>query len=174
MKRLIVDMDDVLADASQRIIEVFNGVNNTNYDKEFFRDKVFYEFVNQPHFQSTRPFVEAKGFFIDLPVMADAIEVMQNLQSKYDIFVVSAATEFPNSLEEKYHWLARHFPFIHWHNFVLCGDKSIINGDIMIDDHEKNLKSFKGETLLFDAVHNWHLDTYTRVRSWKEIELTLM
>jgi 5'-nucleotidase len=173
MKRLIVDMDDVLADTSQAILEAFNTINHTNYNKEYFRNKVFYEFINQAQFESIRPMIEAKGFFADLPVMADAVQVMHDLQAKYDVFVVSAATEFPNSLEEKYHWLANYFPFIHWKNFVLCGDKSIIKGDIMIDDHEKNLKTFEGESLLFDAVHNWHLEGYQRVHNWKEIELLL-
>jgi 5'-nucleotidase len=174
MKRLIIDMDDVMADASHAILNVFNDINNTSYDKEYFRDKVFYEYIGQPHFKPTRPHVEAKGFFVDLPVMTDAVEVMKTLQSKYDIFVVSAATEFPNSLEEKFHWLAKHFPFIHWRNFVLCGDKSIIKGDIMIDDHEKNLKTFDGECLLFDAVHNWHLNTYQRVHNWQEVAQLLL
>jgi 5'-nucleotidase len=174
MKRLIVDMDDVLADTSQPILDVFNNINNTSYDKEFFRDKIFYDFVSQEHFKPTRPYIERKGFFADLQVMSDAVEVMKELQKKYEIFVVSAATEFPNSLEEKYHWLGRHFPFINWRNFVLCGDKSIVNGDIMIDDHEKNLKTFDGECLLFDAVHNWHLEGYTRVQNWDEVKLHLI
>jgi 5'-nucleotidase len=174
MKRLIVDMDDVMADASQRIIEVFNTINNTNYDKEFFRNKIFYEFVNQTQFKPTRPHVKAPGFFLDLPVMENAIEIMQELHSKYEVFVVSAATEFPKSLKEKYDWIAKHFPFISWKNFVLCGDKSIIKGDIMIDDHEKNLLTFEGDKLLFDAVHNWHLTTYDRVIDWNQVAKKLL
>ncbi len=90
------------------------------------------------------------------------------------MFVVSAATEFPNSLKEKHDWLEQYFPGIHWKNLVLCGDKSIVSGDIMIDDHEKNLITFNGRPLLFDAMHNQALQGYERVRNWEEVAALLL
>ena len=102
--------------------------------------------------------------------MADAIEVVRKLNEKFDVFIVSAATEFPNSLKDKMDWLEEHFPFISWRNIVLCGDKSIVAADYMIDDHEKNLKTFKGKTLMFSAIHNQMVSGYQRFKSWKEIE----
>jgi 5'(3')-deoxyribonucleotidase len=101
--------------------------------------------------------------------MPDAQDVVKELSVKHKVYIVSAATEFPNSLKEKHDWMAEHFPFISWKNFMLCGDKSIVKGDVMIDDHEKNLKTFDGETLLFDAMHNKLLAGYQRVYNWKEI-----
>ena len=53
---------------------------------------------------------------------------------------------------------------------MLCGDKSIIAADYMIDDHEKNLRTFKGKTLMFSAIHNQKVSEFQRFRSWKEIE----
>ncbi|HLO43501.1 MAG TPA: hypothetical protein VK175_04145 [Leadbetterella sp.] len=169
MKTIIIDMDDVLADASARILEIFNELNNTNISKDFFDNRDFYEFINSNGHKTYRHRLFDPGFFGGLEVMPDAQEVVKELAAKHNVYVVSAATEFPNSLKEKYDWMAEHFPFISWRNFMLCGDKSIVKGDIMIDDHEKNLKSFDGEKLLFDAMHNKLLTGYHRVHDWQEV-----
>ena len=97
------------------------------------------------------------------------IRIVKELSEKHEVFIVSAATEFPNSLKEKYDWMKEYFPFISWRNFVLCGDKSIVSGDIMIDDHEKNLIHFNGEKILYDAQHNKLVKGYLRLNNWIEI-----
>ncbi|MCA0363490.1 MAG: 5'-3'-deoxyribonucleotidase [Bacteroidetes bacterium] len=167
--RFIVDMDDVLADASQAIIDIFNELNHTQIEKSFFETTNFYEFVNSGKYQTYRHRLFEPGFFGNLEVIPDAQEVLKELSEKHEVFVVSSATEFPNSLKEKFDWMQRNFPFISWRNFALCGDKSIIKGDIMIDDHEKNLSKFEGRAILFEAAHNHHLKDYERVKTWKEI-----
>jgi 5'-nucleotidase len=87
----------------------------------------------------------------------------------FDVYIVSAAMEFPQSLTEKYEWLKEHFPFISWNNIIFCGDKSVINTDYMIDDHVKNLDCCKGRPFLFTAGHNISIDRHTRVNNWKEV-----
>ena len=85
--------------------------------------------------------------------------------------IVSAGMEFPNSLREKYDWLAEHFPFITWEQIVLCGSKKVVSGDVMIDDYPKNLDHFDGQRLIFTQPHNELIEneTYERVHSWEEI-----
>ena len=167
--RLIIDMDDVLADASSKILSIFNEINETNIEPSFFDDKSFYDYVNSPKFKPYIKYIYEPGFFSDLKVFPNAQEVVKELSEKHEVFIVSAATEFPNSLKEKYDWMKEYFPFISWQNFVLCGDKSIVRGDIMIDDHEKNLINFKGEKILFDAQHNKLVKGYLRLNNWREI-----
>ena len=92
------------------------------------------------------------------------------------MFIVSAAMEFPQSLPEKLEWLNEHFNFLHWQQFVFCGSKTIVDADIMIDDHFKNLDQFKGTTILFTQPHNQLIDAgrHKRVDSWKEIASILL
>lgn len=116
-----------------------------------------------------RSFVFQPGFFETLPVMPDSQHVVKQLNDQYEIFIVSAAMEFPQSLGEKYAWLQNHFPFLHWRQFVLCGSKSIIKADYMIDDHLKNLDFFDGKGLLFSAPHNLRIEGYHRLNNWKEV-----
>jgi 5'(3')-deoxyribonucleotidase len=102
--------------------------------------------------------------------------VVEKLNSIYQIFIVSSATQFPLSLTEKMKWITKHFPFLNWKQIVLCGTKEIINGDIMIDDHFKNLDNFQGQTILFTQPHNINKNTdkHIRVNDWKEIEKLLL
>lgn len=108
--------------------------------------------------------------------MPDSQRVVYDLNKKYDVFIVSAATEFPQSLPEKQAWLSEYFPFITWQQICFCGSKTIVKADIMIDDHFKNLDYFDGKTFLFTAPHNAKADTgrHQRVNNWLEIEKILL
>lgn len=120
--------------------------------------------------------VRQRDFFRTAPLIPDAFEVMKELNNSYEIFIVSAAMEFPNSLGEKYYWLEEHFPFIPWQRIVLCGSKTVVQGDILIDDHFKNLDPFENRTLLFTQPHNINRgdNGHERVNDWKEVARLLL
>ena len=122
-------------------------------------------------FQNIRKYLFTPGFFRDAPPVQGSYHAVKELNTYYELFVVSSATEFPQSLPEKYEWLGEHFPFLTWQQMVFCGSKSVIQGDIMIDDHFKNLDIFKGRTILFTQPHNdgFPEKNHIRVRSWDEI-----
>ncbi|WDF67209.1 5'(3')-deoxyribonucleotidase [Sphingobacterium oryzagri] len=122
-----------------------------------------------PDETAVRRYLEHPGFFRTLPVSTNAQEVVRALHERYDLFVVSAAMEFPFSLRDKYDWLAEYFPFISWRNIVFCGDKSIIHTDYLLDDHVKNLKTFAGVPLLFDAFHNAQETEFERLKDWNAV-----
>jgi len=173
MKRIAIDMDDVLADITTRLIEITNERRNTNYQKDQLKDPaIFQEYYAE--YKQVRECLYETGMFRNLPVFEDAQDVVKKLQEHYEVFIVSAATEFPKSLTEKLEWLEEHFPTIGWEHTVFCGHKHMIKADYLIDDHEKNLVKFEGTPLLFDAPHNYHLEGYQRVYSWKEIEGLLL
>lgn len=165
-KRLIIDMDGVLADVYQQFIAMEEKESGIVIDPASLIGKAEYEV-----FKNGRKHVNSKGFFRDAPLMDGAVDAIKTLNEKYDVFIVSAAMEFPASLPEKLAWLTEHFPFIAWQQIVFCGSKAIVQGDIMIDDHFKNLDNFKGQTILFTQPHNDGPDTrgHHRVGSWQEV-----
>jgi len=166
MKRIFVDMDGVLADVYAQFIayEKRNGGQMIDLDTAIAMggEKAFPNVMN---------YLSEPGFFRTLPLIEGCVEVMEYLYSKYDLFILSAAMEFPNSLREKYDWLSEHFPFIKWEKIVFCGDKSFVSGDVLIDDYPRNLDPFQGTKILFTQPHNKFLNDegYTRVNSWAEI-----
>jgi 5'(3')-deoxyribonucleotidase len=175
MKRIAIDMDDVMADTTFKIIQQINEKVQGTYSYDGLMTatdvakKAFYDV-----YVANNEFLWEPGFFEDIPVKPNAVEVIQALMEKYEVFIVSAATEFPNSMKEKLNWMAKHFPFIGWQHIVFCGHKHMILADYLIDDHEKNLKTFTGTPLLFTAPHNLHIKDYERVNSWMEVKAKLL
>ncbi len=170
-KRIAVDMDGVMADVTAQFLkwqQMETGVFKTLDEIDGLEDGIA--------FPNYREWVNTEGFFRTMPLMIDSKRVMEVLNQRYEIFIVSAATEFPISLTEKQAWLGEHFPFISWRQMCFCGSKTIIKADIMIDDHFKNLNYFDGKTLLFTAPHNTKADVgrHERVNSWLEIEKILL
>lgn len=175
MKRILIDMDDVMAETGLKILKTYNELFATAHSPSDFDDKPFEAIFDLHNYSIVRKEILKPGFFRDLKVKKDAPEIIEELFSRYDVYIVSAATEFPNSLAEKVAWLKDHFPFIGWQKIVFCGYKHMINADIMIDDHTKNLDYFEGETkLLFNALHNQTVEKYTRVNDWKEVAKILL
>ena len=170
-KRLLVDMDGVLADIYQQAINFEYAESGRLIKiKDLEGEDEIVAFPN------AAKHVRQQGFFRTAPVIPNAFDVMQLLSKVYDIFIVSAAMEFPNSLEEKYYWLEEHFPFIPWNNIVLCGSKTVVQGDILIDDHYKNLDPFENRTLLFTQPHNISRNDngHERVNNWLEVKDLLL
>jgi 5'(3')-deoxyribonucleotidase len=170
-QRLLVDMDGVLADIYAQYLKFEAAESGMKRSLESLRGRSESEvFIN------IRKYLFSKGFFRDTPVIQGSYNGIKKLNSQYELFVVSSATEFPQSLSEKMEWLEEHFPFLTWQQMVFCGSKSVIQGDIMIDDHFKNLDNFKGKTILFTQPHNYGLPDkkHTRVNSWEEILALLL
>jgi 5'-nucleotidase len=171
MERIAIDMDGVIADVSEQFFRY--------HEKDFGKRKSLEEVAGMKEidaFPRLREYIYSKGFFRTTPVMEHSQEIVSRLNENYEVFIVSAATEFPQSLSEKQEWLNEHFPFIKWQQMVFCGLKTIVNADIMIDDHFKNLDHFPGTTLLFSQPHNLNASNgkHKRVHSCEEIAAILL
>jgi len=172
LERVAVDMDGVLADVFEQFLDWDEKDHGVRQRPEELMGR-----KEMDVFKNARKYVYAEKFFRSLKVMANSQEVLEKIHNKYDLYIVSAATEFPQSLPEKQEWLLEHFPFIGWEKIVFCGSKQIIAADIMIDDHFKNLDYFSGElSLLYTQPHNALTDAgrHRRVNNWREIESILL
>lgn len=165
-KTIALDMDEVIAAVAPKFLDVFEERNGRRLTKEEYWGKKIYQI---PGGNEIRDVLFDKGFFRDLPVMEGSQEGVKALMKNYDVYITTAAQEFRNCLEDKYDWLLEHFPFIHWKQFIFCGDKSVLGMDYMIDDHAHNLETFRGKGLLFTASHNIGEERFTRVNNWTEV-----
>ena len=166
-------MDEVLAD----VIAKFEVLYKQNHPEEALRQQQdgeeFYAILPEHIAGDFRKHIYEKGFFRDLEVIKDSQRVVKELDKKYDVFIVSAAMEFRNSLEDKVDWLADHFPFISWQRTIFCGLK-IVNVDVMIDDRSRNFTAFDGRPLLFTSPHNKLITEFERVDTWEDIAAKLL
>lgn len=167
-ERVIIDMDEVIADPMGDMIEWYNKAYQLEVDREKMLVGSWLKGFPEQHHELIKERLLSIGFFRNLPVMKDSVEVIREMNNRYEVFIVSAAMEFPNSLKDKLDWLLEHFSFLTWKQVVLCGDKKLIHGDYMIDDHVRNLATFNGKKYLFSSAHNLNITGYDRINDWQE------
>ena len=168
MRRICVDMDEVMADTLAEHLRRYNQHFDEAVTIDDLTGKGLWEFAPEDRRAQLREFLDAEDFFEDLPLMPHAQDVLKELSGRFEVFIATQAMSVPNSLGSKYRWLQRHFPFIPPTNYVFCGTKSILRADYLIDDLPRNLDRFQGQGLLFTAPHNRLAAGFTRVNNWLE------
>jgi 5'(3')-deoxyribonucleotidase len=86
------------------------------------------------------------GFFLNLDPLPLSIQSVNELASKYDVWFLSRPS-FKNthSYTEKAEWVKSHFGYEMQKKLILCGDKSLLRGRILIDDQDNaNQRMFMG------------------------------
>jgi 5'(3')-deoxyribonucleotidase len=179
---IAVDMDEVIADAL--------GEHLTRYNRDFasdhaaaitlddLRGRRLWQVAPAQRHPVIDNYLREDDFFRVLRVMPHSQRVLERLQSRYEVFIASAAMEVPTSFVAKYDWLAEHFPFIPTSHIVFCGDKSILRADYLIDDNPRQLRLFQDnqndgtsrEGILYSSPANIHINGYRRVDDWLAVE----
>jgi 5'-nucleotidase len=164
-----IDMDEVIADTLGELLDRYNRDFRTEVSKADLTGRRFWEMIPAAHRSRVIEYFDDGEIFADLPVFPDSVEVIQELQSRYEVFITTAAMEVPSSFNAKFRWLARHFPFIPSSHIVFCGDKSVLAVDYLIDDNARHFTRLQGEGILFTAPHNVHEARYRRVDNWEDV-----
>jgi 5'(3')-deoxyribonucleotidase len=170
LKRIAVDMDEVMADAVAEHLLRYNRDHNEHLTKQDLEGKWLWDVVARDRHPALEGYLQSEDFFEVLEVMPEAQRVMEALHEKYEVFIATAAMEVPSSFTAKFRWLERHFPFISPSHIVFCGDKSILRADYLIDDNPRQLRRFSGEGILYSSPHNKYVTEFRRVKDWLEVE----
>ena len=169
IERIFIDMDYVICDNLERFQEWHERDYGHRIDDADLVGKKYRDAVPPPHREAVTGYPFLQGFHDELPLRPGGAEVVRDLHERYDVFIASAAMEFPLSLIDKKKWMATYLPFIPWQNIIFCGSKDILSGDLLIDDNAYNLDAFDGEGLLFEAHHNIGVEGYKRVVDWAAV-----
>jgi 5'(3')-deoxyribonucleotidase len=133
MRRIYVDMDDTLCD-------FITPFKSGEYKEKYPQSKI--------------------GFFFDLEPIDGAIEGMNTLMTKYDVWILTRPSiKNTNCYTEKAEWIKKYFGEDMLFKLILCPDKSLVKGDFLIDDdHRHGQTEFEGEHIHFgkdEKFMNW-------------------
>ena len=167
--RIAVDMDEVIADSFSEHLRRFNEQANTNLTKEMIAENGLKPSIPEQHHETFSRVPFADDFFADLDLIEGSRKALEQLAQEHDVFIASAAMDVPTSFDAKYKWLRKHFAFIPPSRIVFCGDKHILNADVLIDDRSRHFKKFEGIGILFTAPHNANEAAPLRANDWNEV-----
>ena len=182
MKKLIVDMDDVLC--GKGFIRMINEFLETNYQEEDANSYYINDLIPKEKFSEWLQFFAEKNVYDYVDLEDDVQEVMEKLNKKYDIYIATSYVFRDDkqlsgkSLKDKFEYLYKNFPFINPEKYIFITNKEMIKADIRIDDSIQKLEGDAEIKLLFTAYHNVNISeeelkekNLIRVNDWKEIEL---
>ena len=168
-ERIAIDMDGVIADFLSKHLAIYNAEFGESLTTDDLHGRTLRELVVEECRDRLEAFLTTDDFFGDLGVVEGSQEVVSDLTERYEVFVTTAAMEYPTSFAAKFRWLEERFPFVPSSNIVFCGDKGIIAADYLIDDNAHHFARFRGEGILFTAPHNAEENRYRRVNDWHDV-----
>lgn len=131
MKRLYLDMDNVIVDFSSGIVRLDDTVRS-EFDKRLD---------------------EVPGIFSLMEPMPGAIEAIHRLAKKYDIYILSTAPwRNASAWADKVSWVTKYLDDVLHKRLILSHRKDLLKGDYLIDDRPKHgADSFEGEWIQFGS-----------------------
>ena len=137
MKRVFIDMDNVLVDFQ-------SGLDQVSEEKKA-------EYAGRLD--------EIPGLFAKMKPMVGAIEAVHELQKRYDLFILSTAPwKNPSAWSDKVEWVTKYLDDVFHKRLIISHHKDLCQGDYLIDDRGKNGTSeFAGEWIEFGSEQfpNW-------------------
>jgi len=171
---ILLDFDEVLNTMVSTWIAYLNNTHGTSvtFDdlKEWDMRKAF---PNLTENEIYKP-LHLQAFWEEVKIMPGAREGVHNLLSYgHDIYIVTSS--YPNTIKWKAEWLQRELPEISWSHVIVANNKSLIKGDILVDDGLHNLCEGSFTKVLFDKPWNRQIDRTRfhdiiyRICNWDEI-----
>lgn len=180
--RFLIDLDSIIVD----LLPTWLGLYNKDYDDDLA--------IGDIHAWATHKYVKAEcdlkvyeylrqpGLFRNLPPLPGAIEgVRALLEQGHSVHIVTAAPD--GSATEKIEWVKEWLPFLDPKRVIICYDKFLVDGDVLVDDSPNNLIKWRhthpeGRTVtikypyLADTVVDYVAGSYMdTAAAWKGIEM---
>lgn len=175
---ILIDQDGVLADFERGFYNAWKASKHTHPAVELKDRRQFYVKDDYPsEFQADAiDLMTSKGFFRGLPPIDHAIESLNQLIALgHDVRIcTSPLTIYKNCVQEKYEWVEQHLGLDFVTRMMVTKDKTIVHGDILIDDKPTITGSRMPtwEHIIYDQPYNRHIDRKRLSwNNWKEVLL---
>jgi len=185
MKKLIIDLDDVICEGG--FFTLINKFLNSNYTLSDVKGYYMQSLIDDSKLDEFFEFLLESNMYNYVEVIPNAIEVIEKLNDKYELYICSSFI-IPNCekdlgklIKNKCEWIKENMPFIKFSQMIFTSEKHLIDADIRIDDGINNLSGKGDIKILFTSYHNTHFKDaelvrkgITRANNWIEIERLLL
>lgn len=185
MKKLIIDLDDVICEGG--FFTLINKFLNSNYTLSDVKGYYMQSLIDDSKLDEFFEFLLESNMYNYVEVIPNAIEVIEKLNDKYELYICSSfiipscEKNLGKLIKDKCDWIKENMPFIKFSQMIFTSEKHLIDADIRIDDSIKNLYGKSDMKLLFTSYHNTNFkddelakEGIKRVDNWIEIEKLLL
>lgn len=177
-KRLTIlcDIDEVINNLVSRLIRVYNRKYEDNLTIDEMVDYDLRKFV-KPECEDIFDEFCTDDLIADLEIQPKAKEVIEELSKRHNIYFLTST--FPKNIYIKDKWLKKMIPGYDSTHLIMCVNKFMVHGDILIDDYLENFarKRFIGEPVKYNLIFDkpWNRDFEEdnkknfRVNNWEDI-----
>jgi 5'(3')-deoxyribonucleotidase len=174
-KRLLVDVDEVLADFQTPMFEALLDLYGRQASAEDCDVWDCFSIMSPHERRGVFSVIEHPGWCLALKPKEGSQEAIKELRGIVDVFAVTS--HFPSSrtwVHERDEWLQEHFGFERPY-IVHTSSKYIISGEAFLDDNPGHVRAWK-EANPNGLAMLWHIPNTRklgfediRVRSWQEV-----
>lgn len=171
-------MDDVLSDFDGEFYKRWISVHPDKYITPPHERKKFYLSDESPegYIEFIRGIYTAPVFVKSLPEIPGSVDAVKEIASlDHTIFICTTPLNvYQNCVKEKYEWIEEHLGFEWTKKLILTKDKTLVRGDVLIDDKPEITGAAKPvwEHIVFDKPYNRHTNHSKRM-TWKNYKKVL-
>jgi 5'(3')-deoxyribonucleotidase len=170
MKTILIDIDNTIGNLIKHYLSFYNYLFQKSFNLECLDTFNNYDFPSYTNIGDTTIEVEtqkmhqifnSKDFWGTIPMLPHATEVLNYLNVKYDIYLLTAPSfESTYFFSERIKWVKTNLPFFDYKKLIFCKNKNLFKSNfILIDDYPANLETFNGKTVKIKYKFNSHIKT---------------
>lgn len=172
---LLIDMDNVVANLLKKWLNVYNDTYGDSLQPEQITDWALHKQAVKCSAADFYGIIAKPGFFADLEIMPNAVEVIERLAKAGHSIYFLTATPYSNPTGgyDKCNWVQQYFPFLDKDaraRVIQAHHKYMVIGDLLFDDSPSNLNSFPGIKVVMDWNFNKDVSVNYRAKNWLEFE----
>lgn len=164
---ILVDIDSTITNFGEMLLLANNQLHNTNYR---YTDVTSYDWFDRTFMNPWKP-TEYRCFWNTVDVNPVAVTAIERWVKQEHQVYLCTASHFNDMLGYKIHKTLEAFnpKFINERNIIIAQNKSIIHGDLMIDDCVDNLYNFNKVCICYAQPWNEKWPYLFRYNDWNKI-----
>lgn len=166
---IICDVDGVVADLHSEWLKRYNQRSGDRLTVNGLTTWHISEFVLPDWKQKIFDILREPDVYDNVFPINGALPAVQHLQSKHRVVFTTSCVK--GMADQKWEWLERNgfLPRRYSHkDLVITADKSLILGDLIIDDSYQHCMDFEGEAIVFDQPWNRKDIGLSRANGWMD------
>lgn len=170
---VLVDMDDVMCNFVESLCSWLNKEYQTNVTKQDITEWDLRKFFPTLSVDEIFDPTHTDDFWKTVAPIDGSQEFIRKLMKNdaYDVYICTSSDY--RTIKHKFDWvLKRYFPYISWKQVIITKNKSMVRGDILIDDGVHNLENTSFKKILMSTPSNQNYDAVSngmiRVNTWEE------